>query len=396
MMRFVAFAALLAAAQLSSAQSGPLLSDQRYKNVQVLKGIPLDDFMGTMGVMTGSLSFDCSDCHTGAGTDQVDWAADTQRKVVARKMVVMVNNINKENFGGRSVITCYSCHHGRDKPLSTPSLDDVYGSPNLVADDVIQQAEGQPPAEQIIDRYIRAIGGAEKLAAVKSFTATGNSIGFGGFGGGADVSLYAKFPNQRTLIIDYVKTAGRGDTTRSFDGKVGWLRTPLNILGEYQLGGGELDGELIDAELSFPIQLKQVLTQLRVGLPSNISELGAPESQESAKDNIGIGKDKLVDVVQGNGPRGMLVTLYFDHETGLLLRLLRMPKTQIGRVPTIEDYSDYRDVQGIKMPFQITFAWLNGRDAIKLKEVKLNAPIDPKVFGRPAPQKNPVSPGGGE
>lgn len=386
-MRFVALAAVLTVAPYASAQSGPLLSDQRFKNVQVLKGIPLDDFMGTMGVMTSSLSFDCSDCHVNAGTELADWAADTQRKVVARKMVTMVANINKENFGGRSVITCFSCHHGRDKPQATASLDDVYGTPNLGLDEVIQQAEGQPPAEQIIDRYIRALGGADKLAAVKSFVATGNSFGFGGFGGGADVSLYAQFPNQRTLIIDYVKTAGRGDTTRAFDGKVGWLRTPLNVLGEYQLGGAELDGELIDAELSFPLQIKQVLTQLRVGLPSNISELGAPESQVAAKDNIGIGKDVLVDVVQGNGPHGMLVTLYFDHESGLLLRALRTPKTPIGRVATLVDYSDYREVDGIKTPFQITFAWFNGRDQIKLKDLKWNAPIDPKVFGRPAPQK---------
>jgi hypothetical protein len=340
--------------------------------------------MGTMGVMTGSLSFDCSECHTGAGTDQVDWAADTQRKVVARKMINMVASLNRDNFGGRQVVTCYSCHHGRDRPLTTPTVESVYSPSPADMDDVLAQEPGQPPAEQIIDKYLRAIGGAERLANLKSFLATGTSVGFGGFGGGAQVSVYAKAPDQRALIIDFKDTPGRGDTTRSYDGQRGWLRTPLNILGEYELSGGELDGARLDAELSFPGQIKQVLTKLRVSLPTTISDLPAPSSQASKEDNAGIGQDRLVDVVQGVGPRDLLVTLYFDHESGLLLRMVRYAKSPIGRVPTMVDYSDYRDVGGIKMPFRMTFAWLNGRDAIRLNEVRANVSIDPAVFGKPA------------
>jgi hypothetical protein len=376
----------------AAAQSKPLLSDQAFKNVQVLKGIPLDDFMGTMGVMTGSLSFDCSDCHIGAGTDTVNWAADTQRKVITRKMVTMVGNINRDNFSGRQVVTCYSCHHGRDKPSTTPALETVYGPGSTEMDDVLIQMPGQPPAEQIIDKYIQAIGGAQRLAGVKSYVAKGTSVGFGGFGGGAQVTLYAKAPEQRTLIIDFKDTPGRGDTTRTFDGQTGWLRTPLNVLGEYQLSGGELDGARLDAEMSFPGQIKQFLTNFRVSLPTTISDLPGPSSQTATADKYGIGQDRLVDVVQGNGPHDMLVTLYFDHESGLLLRMVRYAKSPIGRVPTQVDYADYRDVNGIKMPFHMTFAWLNGRDAIHLDEVHMNVPIDPVVFGRPA---RPASVGGG-
>jgi hypothetical protein len=360
------------------------LSDQAFKNVQVLKGIPLDDFMGTMGVMTGSLSFDCSDCHIGAGTDTVNWAADTQRKVIARKMVTMVGNINKDNFSGRQVVTCYSCHHGRDKPSTTPALETVYGPGSTEMDDVLIQMPGQPAAKQVIDKYIKAIGGAERLAGVKSYVAKGTSVGFGGFGGGAQVTLYAKAPDQRTLIIDFKDTPGRGDTTRTYDGHTGWLRTPLNVLGEYQLSGGELDGARLDAEMSFPGQIEQFLKNFRVSLPTTISDLPGPSSQTATADKYGIGQDRLVDVVQGNGPHDMLVTLYFDHESGLLLRMVRYAKSPIGRVPTQVDYADYHDVNGIKMPFHMTFAWLNGRDAIHLNDVQMNVPIDPVVFGRPA------------
>jgi photosynthetic reaction center cytochrome c subunit len=362
-----------------------MTSDQAFKNIRVLKGIPLDDFMGTMGVMTSSLSFDCSDCHTGAGTDQVNWAFDTPRKVMARKMVTMVQTINKENFSGRQVVTCYTCHHGRDKPPTTTPMDSVYGPPSTDTDDMILQAEGQPPAVQIIDKYIAALGGAQKLAGLKSYVASGVSVGFGGLGGGARATIYAQAPNQRAMILDFKDAPGRGDTTRSFDGKVAWLRTPMNVLGEYELSGGELDGARLDALMSFPGNIKQFMTKLRVGLPATISDLAAPESQEAKEGGVGIGKDRLVDVVQGNGPDDMLATMYFDRESGLLMRMTRYARSPIGRVATQIDYGDYRDVNGIKFPFRMTFAWYNGRDAIRLNEVKLNVPIDPKVFGRPAP-----------
>jgi hypothetical protein len=107
----------------------PMLAEEAFKNVQVLRGIPVDDFMGTMGIMCVSLAFDCSDCHDNAGTVKVDWAADTPRKRTARRMVTMVQNINKENFGGRQVVTCWTCHRNRDHPLMTPTMDVLYGEP---------------------------------------------------------------------------------------------------------------------------------------------------------------------------------------------------------------------------------------------------------------------------
>src|SRR5580704_14217314 len=97
--------ASFAVAQTPSPQK-PLMAEEVFKNVRALKGIPVDDFMETMGLISAALSFDCSDCHTGAGTDRVDWAADTPRKVIARTMVNMVAAINKNNFGGREAVTC--------------------------------------------------------------------------------------------------------------------------------------------------------------------------------------------------------------------------------------------------------------------------------------------------
>ena len=95
---------------------------------------------------------------------------------------------------------------------------------------------------------------------------------------------------------------------------------------------------------------------------------------------VAIGQDRLVNVVQGTGPRGMLATLYFDQESGLLLRMVRYGKSPIGRVPTQVDYGDYRDAGGMKMPFRMIFAWMDGRDAIQLSEVQTNVQIDASKF----------------
>ena len=376
----------LAVAQTAS-QDKPLLAEQAFKNVQVLKGIPVDDFMETMGIMAASLDFDCSDCHVGAGTDQVDWAADTSRKIMARLMINMVANINKNNFGGRQVVTCWTCHRNRDKPLVTPTMETIYGTVTIEPDDVLPETPGMASPESILDKYVQAAGGAQRLAAVKSFVGKGTSVGFGGFGGGGDVELVAEAPDKRATIILFKEAPGRGDQIRTYDGRTGWVRTPLNVLGEFQLSGGDLDGARLDAQLSFPGQIKQVLTNWKSGPPATITDLPAPSSQSSLQKDVTLGQHHDVDVVQGSGPRGLLVTLYFDRMTGLLVRELRYGNSPIGRVPTQIDFADYRDVNGIKLPFRITYAWLDGRDSIVLNEIKTNVPVEAAKFGRPAPLK---------
>ena len=391
---FAAFAATvvvligigLAGAQTAS-QEKPLLAEQAFKNIQVFKGLPVDDFMETMGIMAASLDFDCSDCHVGAGTDQVDWAADTSRKQMARLMVTMVANLNKNNFGGRQLVTCWTCHRNRDKPLVTPVMDTIYGTVTIEPDDVIVAAEGLPSPESILDKYILAAGGVQRLASLKSFVGKGTSVGFGGFGGGGDVELVAEAPDKRATIILFKEATGRGDQIRTYDGHTGWVRTPLNVLGEFQLSGGDLDGARLDAELSFPGQIKQVLTNLKTGPPGSITDLPAPASQASLQKDVTLGQTHDVDVVQGTGPRGLLVTLYFDRKTGLLLRELRFGNSPIGRVPTQVDFADYREVNGLKLPSRITYAWLDGRDSIVLSEIKTNVPVSEEKFGRPAPLK---------
>jgi photosynthetic reaction center cytochrome c subunit len=378
------FVGALSTARVAS-QQRPSLSDQVFKNVQVLKGIPVDEFLGTMGIMAASLQFDCSDCHVNAGTANVDWAADTPRKIMARRMVSMVAAINQTNFGGRQLVTCWTCHRNRDKPLVTPTLETIYGTPTIVPDDVVTQFPGADSPESILDRFIQASGGAQRLAALTSISARGVAVGFGGFGGNGTVEIVAKAPDKRATIILFKAETNRGDQIRTYDGSAGWVRTPLNVVGEFQLIGSDLDGARVDAQLSFPGQIKSILTNLKSGPPTTITDLPAPTSQSSVLQGAVGNQSHVVDVVQGTGPRGLLVTLYFDQQTGLLLRELRFGLSPIGRVPTQIDFGDYRDVNGVKLPFRMTFAWLDGRDAIVLDEIRTNVPVDEAKFGRPAP-----------
>jgi hypothetical protein len=368
-------------------QDKPLMAEQAFKNVQALKGIPVDDFLQTMGLMAAALQFDCSDCHVGAGTDKVDWAADTPRKRMARNMVNMVTEINRNNFGGRQMVTCWTCHRNRDKPLATPVMATIYGMPPYEPDDVIAQSPLSSSPQSILDRYIQAAGGAQRLAGLTSFVGKGTSVSFGGFGGGGAVEVVAKAPDKRATIILFKEETGRGDQIRTYDGRTGWVRTPLNVLGEFQLMGGDLDGARFDAQLSFPGQIKDILTNLKSGPPTSITDLPAPSSQASLLQDAASEQTHVVDVVQGTGPRGLLVTLYFDKGTGLLLRELRYGNSPIGRVPTQIDFADYRDVNGIKLPFRITYAWLDGRDSILLREITTNVTVDEAKFGKPAPLK---------
>ncbi len=338
-----------------------------FKNVttSTLKELSVDDFLASMGVISAALGFDCADCHPHAGTDQADFVIDTTpEKRTARRMIEMVANINRTNFAGVQRVTCWTCHHGREIPTTTIALDNLYASPPREDEDVVPAGVGQPPADQILDRYIQAVGGAQRLASLTSFIATGTSIGYGEFGGDGDFTIYAKAPNQRTTFITFKDHPDRGDSVWAFDGRTGWIKTPRGLFGQYELVGGELDGARLEAQVAFPGQIKQALNNWRVGLRRSIGN-----------------KDYLV--VQGSGARQLLATLYFDPQTYLLTRMVRYAPSPVGRVPIQIDYADYRDVGGIKFPFEFKFSWLDGRYTAKLKEIKTNVAIDAAKFGKP-------------
>jgi hypothetical protein len=359
-----------AAAQTPApAAKGPA-AGEAFKNVTTasLKVLTVSDFLGAMGVMAAALGYDCADCHPGAGSDKVDWVFDTPKKKTARKMVDMVATINRTNFGGAQMVTCFTCHHGRDLPVTTIALDTLYGPPNEEKRDIIVRGEGQPTADSILDKYIAAVGGAQKWAGIKSWVATGSSLGYEGLGGGGTFSIYAQAPDKRTTQIQFKDHPERGDSTRAFNGTSGWIKSPRGLVPEFEFTGSELEGMRADAMTSFPNQIKTAFRNWTVG----------------QNDVIG---DKEVYVVQGRNQTttsGMFyATFYFDTKTNLLVREVRYSASPIGRIPTQMDFSDYRDVSGVKFPFKYQFSWLDGRDQFQINDVKTNVSIDAAKFGKP-------------
>src|SRR3954467_10433860 len=159
----------------------PPLAEEVFKNIRVLKGIPVDEFMGTMGVFSAALGMSCEDCHSASDTTWDNYALDTSpRKVTARRMVQMMASINQTSFGGRQVVTCYTCHRGSGRPRVTPSLTALYGASMLEdQDDIVRAAKTGPLQLQILDKYIQAIGGAQRVSGMTSIAAKGTSTSYG-------------------------------------------------------------------------------------------------------------------------------------------------------------------------------------------------------------------------
>ena len=349
----------------SQAQS-QLLAENVFKNITALRGISVDEFMGTMGVFSSALGISCEDCHTGGSNNWELYAKDiSPRKQMARRMVTMMTAINKQYFAGRQVVTCFSCHRGGIRPRVTPSLTMLYSSVALDELDVLlpPASPGTPSPAQILDKYLQAIGGAERAARLTSFAAKGTYAGYGPEAFPRPVEIYAKAPNQKTVII---RDKESGDNITTFDGASAWVSAPFRPVEVLELHGAELDSARADAEMISPGNLLKALTNMR-----------------SSNDFL---NDRSVLAVQGN--RGnALVTMYFDEDTGLLTRLVRSTPSVVGRLPVQTDFSDYRDVAGVKVPFKWTMSWLDGRSNFELTEVQPNVAIDAARFARPGPPK---------
>lgn len=346
-------------------QEKPLLAEQAFKNVQVLRGMSVKEFMETMGFFAASLNANCTTCHgEGSGGSWDSYASDNvPQKQIARKMILMMNAINQSYFGGKQALTCYSCHRFGRTPKLVPDLTVQYGdAPDEDPEEILAQAPEQPTPDQVLHKYYDALGGIDKVASITSFTAKGTWQGY------EDteqhpLEIFAKAPDQRTTIVN-----NRGAlTTNTYDGRNGWTAAPITDVPVtlLALSGPDLDNARVDAELSFPARIEQSLTNLRVGHPFSID-----------------GKD--VTIVQGYGPAKSPVKLYFSDDTGLLVRVVRYTTSRVGRQPTRFDYSDYRVVNGIKIPFFYLTTWVDGRSKTQLTEVQLNAPIDPAEFAKPA------------
>ena len=320
-------------------------AEEVYKNIVQLKGTPADQLMPAMQFMASSLGVECTFCHV-AGKMEAD---DKQAKKTAREMIAMTAAINKDSFRGRPQVTCFSCHHGAEHPVNTPPVMDADAP-----------ARPAPPAatsaamtvDQIIDNYVAALGGADAIRKITSRVMKGTiSVG----GSEMPIELFTKAPNKRASISN-------GQSFTAFDGTAGWMGGPGHPARDMSAPENEAAG--LDAEFSLALRLKEIFPQLRRGRPESI---GGVECE----------------TLNGNGPGRPPVRLYFDKNSGLLLRMVRYAETPVGRNATQIDYADYRDMDGVKSPFRWTLSRANGRFTIQIAEARNNAVVDDARFHKP-------------
>jgi hypothetical protein len=354
----------VASAQAAQAPAAPaaLMSDQVLKDIQVLKGIPIDTFFESMGLFASSMGGDCTYCHSKKAVfDRDAFAEATPRIQRARQMIVMMNTINKTYFAGQTKVTCFTCHRAAYSPETAPRFTLQYGTPPEEPNMINFVDDPRADAGKILDKYLDAVGGAGRLAKIASFTGKGTYAGFDTGFKEVPVEVFGKAPNQRTTVVhmDY------GDNVRVYDGSNGWFAGPDAPVPLEPLTSGVLDAARLEA-------LKQAYSQWKVG--STIID------------------DNDVTIVQGSNPNSPLlpVNFYFNND-GYLVRIVRWNATPVGPNPTQIDYDDYREVPGtgVKMPHTWTVSLTYMQMTIKLDGLQANVPVDAARFARPTPSAGP-------
>ena len=162
----------LVSAGAQGAQTGrPQMSEEAFKDVRVLKGIPVDEFMDTMGMFSAALGYCCTDCHVKEAVGNVAaFAIATPKINQARGMITMMNTLNRNSFGNEKKVTCYTCHRGFYTPETVPDLELQYSEPyeNPDSKDVVNSSASPQP---MFDKFFQAIGGTQRLTNFAGYTA---------------------------------------------------------------------------------------------------------------------------------------------------------------------------------------------------------------------------------
>lgn len=346
------------AAQTSDAQPEKP-AELVYKNIQVLKGMPASQLLDGMRYITVALGVDCSFCHVRP------FESDAKpEKQTARRMMQMTLAINSGNFNGRKMVSCYTCHQGHPNPVSIPALPlAAFPAPLApAASAAAAPAAPLPTAETLIGRFAAALGGQAAMAKITSRVIQARQVG-------DDKSshpqeIYQKAPGKALVVT----TFPRGTFFSGFDGTNYWSassrgRGPVSELGSITI---RRDAQFDPAAALASYKWKKVVGREKLG-------------------------DRDVYVMHAKAPDGVAETLYFDADSGLLLRRSILYSTFFGSLPLQMDYSDYRAVDGVQVPFLTTWWLANGSWSRQVQEVQDNVPLDDSKFEPPA--TSPQTPG---
>ena len=216
-----------------------------------------------------------------------------------------------------------------------------------------------PTADQILDKYVQAIGGKAAIEKQTSRVSKG-SFEIPAVGASGTAEIYEKAPNKNAAIITI---PGFGVIQEGYDGKTAWAQDPQSGLREK--AGAELATAKLDGEFHKPIKIKQLYPKIVV----------------KGKDKVG---DRDVFVVEATPVESSTETWYFDAQSGLILRQDAERESPQGKQAVQSFLEDYKEVDGVKIPFSIRQVTPQFTITIKIEDVKSNVPIDDAKFKKPA------------
>jgi hypothetical protein len=353
-------------------------------DIQVLKDVPADQLDLTMQYFMASTGWTCGQCHVrDAATGAFTFDADTNLKKTARQMIQLVQTVNAGNFGAR--INCATCHQGRNRPAglqpATPFTPDqlaamtaarqggpAAGAPGGAGAPGAAGAQGArgaganqpapPPVDDIINKYITALGGQAALDKLTSRVMSGNYVNRAG----ATVPFTIE---EKGAKIRETDTTPQGVNISVFDGTAAWAQSGSTIA---DLPGFRMQRASRFNDLRRAVELKTRYQNLASARPGRLAL--TPTSTPID-----------VNILRGTTFPNVTETLSFDASTGLLLRRQIVTRTPLnGSLTETIDYSDYKDVAGVKMPFTIKRTDWAQVDTITVVDVKPNAQIDDARF----------------
>jgi hypothetical protein len=323
-------------------------AEKQFKNIKVFNGSPAKDILPAMNAITAALGVKCTYCHTQDEKGQWQFEKDTEHKDTAREMVTMMRKINADNFQGNMEVTCATCHQGH----SSPNRFAPIGQPAAPERPRAAPGATMPSADSLIDKYTAAIGGAAAVGKIQTLSMKADAQ-FDTTP--AKVEIVAKAPGK---VLDTM-LFGPATYVRGYDGTVAW--------------GKDAGGAAEDQPAS------------EIAFDSPFSYLHLKDFYKSfgrvRKDTLD-GKDVYVVAAQSNFDN-LRQRLYFDANTGLLLRVWTATDTLVGAVPGTEDYSDFRDVNGVKIPFKVADTTGEGVNTFTFTSVTANTDIPDSQFARP-------------
>ena len=340
-------------------------TEQVQKNIKVLTGLPQSQLIPVMNFFAVSLGVRCTFCHV---NNNGTWAFDSDEKPeteTAREMIKMVMNINKTTFKGGVEVSCYTCHRGLSHPASIPQLPLPAPSPrpSPAGPAASPTPRPSPPtADEIINKYVTAIGGQAAIDKLKTSVTKGNITTANGQT--LTYEIHQAAPDRAYEVF----VSQRGTMERAVNGNMGWEKGPQGLR---DLTGQQLSDVKLSLQLFRNLRIKEQYTSVRMGGRSKIGE-------------------RDVYVLTGTTADKKRERLFFDAETGLLLRRIIYTETMIGIIPEQTDFDDYRDVDGLKMPFIVKLSSVDSNNTMSTRtftEIKFNVPVDDSKFNKPAAPK---------